>query len=771
MISVSVRSALNLEGRSASLRQIVNLHNVPIPRWFYPLSLRAFVGALPPGQILRKVIPLDLLQRKFDEFVNQREPPLVELRLHGTEYGSSRLKAYQLTARGDAYEPEPFWDEDMGHLEVDLPGPNPDFHFNDLKSDLLAVRVIPAPWAPVIESFLRFETGGEEIKVNNFGNINFERLGLTLRMELTRGGNRIDLFGWLDEIDAVVERAESTNQVNQVFVRTRFRGRTYEASGGDLQSAKRALRKEMVKPFVIPDAKVDVNNLPDTLVDVLTPGSIDGKVESTIRSTVLEALTKPSTPEKEAPRDRLKRKITGWLLGGDFHVVSVASDSERATVEYVLPPRQLEPFPENPQPPLDPGLLANIDHIVVLMMENRSFDHMLGYLSKHGGRTDIDGLHGGEKNPYKGLDYFSGPLPGTVFSPGPCHEHECVVNQVNGGRMDGFVADYAPRADEDAVDPGQVMGYYTASQVPFYDDLADSTSGFLICQRWFAAHPGPTFPNRFYTLTGRLNRDPDGRWEFNNPVGGEFMPVLGTKTIFDHLTAQGVSWRYYEHGYCFLRLFERYTFDTVNIVDAGSYAENFAASARAGTLPSVTFIDPDFVNVPPGTDDQPPANIADGQRLIGTVVEALVNGPRWNKTLLIVTYDEHGGFFDHVPPPPAPPVSAIDRYGVRVPAFVVSPWVKPGTTDVVFDHTSIPKTIIRRFLNIRPPDLGERVAAANDLSRVLESTPRSDRPVIPVPPSQPLDPSSARLAEMTTEGPGDFRALLRSMRTRYPVRR
>ena len=102
---------------------------------------------------------------------------------------------------------------------------------------------------------------------------------------------------------------------------------------------------------------------------------------------------------------------------------------------------------------------------------------------------------------------------------------------------------------------------------------------------------------------------------------------------------------------------------------------------------------------------------------------------------------------------------------------MISPWVKPGATDVVFDHTSIPKTIIRRFLNTRPPDLGERVAAANDLSRVLESTPRSDRPVIPVPPSRPPDPASVKLAETATDGPRDFRALLRSMRRRYPVRR
>src|SRR5262249_19146534 len=148
---------------------------------------------------------------------------------------------------------------------------------------------------------------------------------------------------------------------------------------------------------------------------------------------------------------------------------------------------------------------------------------------------------------------------------------------------------------------------------------------FLICQRWFAAHPGPTFPNRFYTMTGRLNRDANGRWEFDNPHGSDFVPVA-TKTIFDHLTARGVSWRYYEHGYCFLRLFERYTYDTVNIVDAQDRVNGFFVNAAKGTLPQVSFIDPDFINVPPGNDDQPPADIARGQHLIGTVIDALIKG-------------------------------------------------------------------------------------------------------------------------------------------------
>jgi Phosphoesterase family len=173
--------------------------------------------------------------------------------------------------------------------------------------------------------------------------------------------------------------------------------------------------------------------------------------------------------------------------------------------------------------------------------------------------------------------------------------------------------------------------------------------------------------------------------------------------------------------------------------------------------------------VPPGNDDHPPADIAAGQHLIAEVGRALTNSPQWAKTLLVITYDEHGGFFDHVPPPAAPPVSGINRYGPRVPTFVVSPWVDRGkVTDVVFDHTSILKTIARRFLSAHPPDMGERMAAANDLSMVLTTSARQDRPNIPLPPAPPVSPLLA-VQDFRPEDPQDFHALLRSMRARHPV--
>src|SRR5262249_49744189 len=163
-----------------------------------PLSLRKFVGALPPGRILRKVIPLDLLQRKFDEFVNDPVPQLFKLRLHGNSYGSSNLEIYFRHSVGGL---KLFRTKALGHLEIDLRGPfNPDFYFNDLNSDRITVQVSPAQPAPVIEVKFHFETEGEELKINNFPNVDFDGLNLTLKMEFGSSDGAVDLMGWLNRV-------------------------------------------------------------------------------------------------------------------------------------------------------------------------------------------------------------------------------------------------------------------------------------------------------------------------------------------------------------------------------------------------------------------------------------------------------------------------------------------------------------------------------------------------------------------------------------------
>ena len=517
-------------------------------------------------------------------------------------------------------------------------------------------------------------------------------------------------------------------------------------------------------------------------VSLTSASSLDfgGHVRTQLRDAILGMLTTPDIITKRTVRDSINSLVTSWLLGGtadDEHntdgnnakISSIGIQGEKIVISYTGPgnvfvtqPPAGWSAPGRPSTAHDfsPGPLSNIDHIVVLTMENRSFDHMLGYLSlppAQGGmgRSDVDGLKGGEFNVYKGTTYRSFALTDTYFPLDPPHGYEPVHQAINGGRMDGFAQSYAEEHGSAAA--GQIMGHHTAATVPTYDALARD---FAIGHRWFASHPGPTFCNRCYEVMGRLNLDTRGFWEFNN--SSPIRPVVA-KTIFDYLsdatdpaTGQKVSWAYFENGYCFLRFFEQYTFDNHNIVSADDPENGFFARARSGHLPNVSFIDPHYVELPPdATDDGPPADVKDGQAFVAKVVEAVVASPAWNKTLLVIVYDEHGGFYDHVPPPAAVKVSddlPIGTYGVRVPAFVISPWVGAGTVfghdgisthpgipqapadpsamaaapsvptalgGLHFDHTSILKTIARRFMNTNPPYMGARYAAANDLSAVL----------------------------------------------------
>jgi phospholipase C len=197
--------------------------------------------------------------------------------------------------------------------------------------------------------------------------------------------------------------------------------------------------------------------------------------------------------------------------------------------------------------------------------------------------------------------------------------------------------------------------------------------------------------------------------------------------------------------------------------------DGFFARAKLGSLPPVTFIDPNFVDIPPrstANDDLPPTDISKGQILVGKIYDALVNSPQWEKTLFVITYDEHGGFFDHVPPPGTtvsgllaePEVfPGVHHLGVRVPTFVVSPWVPAAVSSVKFDHTSILKTILLRFLRDRMPDLGPRVASAQHLGALLtNSIPRLDVPNVDAP-----EPST-RPPFIPGGGDDDFREAMSS---------
>jgi phospholipase C len=210
---------------------------------------------------------------------------------------------------------------------------------------------------------------------------------------------------------------------------------------------------------------------------------------------------------------------------------------------------------------------------------------------------------------------------------------------------------------------------------------------------------------------------------------------------------------YFEQDVAFLRLFDRYRLNDQSVLPfsdadhAGGYGEDevFFSRLARGNLPAVTFIDPNYVDIPPdrtANDDHPPADVKNGQELVRRIYNALIQSPTWEKTLFVITYDEHGGFFDHVPPPgtsawqgepmtvPKVHPDGPSYYGARVPALVISPWVprSNAANSTVFDHTSLIKTILVRFGDGTIPDqFGERVRQANHLGALLtNSEPRRD---------------------------------------------
>ncbi|MBV9000675.1 MAG: hypothetical protein JO304_16560 [Solirubrobacterales bacterium] len=454
-------------------------------------------------------------------------------------------------------------------------------------------------------------------------------------------------------------------------------------------------------------------------------------------------------------------------------------DAERAAlrgVAHLLPERlrqvievaaaAVPPAPEErvPAPSDDAaGRLAQIDHIVVVMMENRSFDHMLGYLSlpaEQGGqgRADVDGLRGPEQdfNMHAGQRYPIHHLDRTAFAgeaEDPDHAGEAVDEQLSNGGQ-GFVENFASYSAAQAQklgvplpDPGLVMGYYDSDDLPVYDHLA---AEYCVVDRWFSSVPGATWPNRLYAMAGQAAGKRD-----DEPV-----PIYALPTFVRYLDEANVDWRWYSFDPGTLRaadpeyrLSHHDRFGYVDqrklsvdeekigrLVEKGSFLDDVAA----GDLPSVSWIDPHFKDLrvlgPDSNDDHPPSDVIAGQDLILTVYHALsANAQTWPKTLLIITYDEHGGFYDHVVPPPAVDDHPdFQRHGVRVPALLVSPLVRRGSTsssllgaDFFFDHTSIIKTIFTRFCESdgQIPALTARTAASNHLGHLLtDGSPRADLP-------------------------------------------
>jgi phospholipase C len=344
------------------------------------------------------------------------------------------------------------------------------------------------------------------------------------------------------------------------------------------------------------------------------------------------------------------------------------------------------------------------------MMENRSFDHYLGWLPgtvrKQAGLTFLD--REGEAHD---THHLSDDNQGCTH-PDPDHSFEGGRVQLNHGACDGWLRS----GDNDEF----AIGYYKAEDLDFYRQAAPYWS---VCDHYFAATMAETYPNRFYQHAAQTDRI------HNSYVVNE------TPTIWDRLAAAGVSARYYYSDLPFIALFGR------RHLNISRPFNQFLADCRQGRLPAVSFVDPKFIDEGEGTsnDDHPHADIRAGQRFLNTVYRAVVNSPNWDHTLLVINYDEWGGFFDHVRPTTtrdARPDLGTQLRGFRVPCLLISPFVKRRTVaHPVYDHTSILKMISWRW-GLRP--LTPRDRYARNIAETLDFSRRYlNAPSWSVPPITP----------------------------------
>lgn len=339
---------------------------------------------------------------------------------------------------------------------------------------------------------------------------------------------------------------------------------------------------------------------------------------------------------------------------------------------------------------------GQIDTIILVMFENRSFDHWFGARALLEGRAE-DGLTSAMSNPdADGVAVAPFPLATPCLSDPP-HGWSSSHSQWNSGANDGFVTEYAARSGTDGHD---VMGYLRREDVPVSWALADA---FTSCERYFCSVMGPTWPNRIYGHAGS-----------NLGITGNSFPddyLYTNPTVWNKLTEQGVPWAYYYSDVPFIALFEQgYDSQTCKLV------EDLTFDAQNGLLPPVVWIDPAFTY----NDNHPPKHHGLGEVFLAQLYALLSASPQWERMLILVTYDEHGGFFDHVAPPQTDDDFAedgFDQLGFRVPALLIGPWVKQGMCSVTFDHSSWLKFICDAH-GIAP--WTKRIAAATSLSDALD---------------------------------------------------
>ncbi|HXC44623.1 MAG TPA: alkaline phosphatase family protein [Candidatus Dormibacteraeota bacterium] len=392
--------------------------------------------------------------------------------------------------------------------------------------------------------------------------------------------------------------------------------------------------------------------------------------------------------------------------------------------------------------------LDQLKHIVVLMMENRSFDHMLGSLTAV--NQAIDGIKPGLGNPDT-TGAMVAPQPLAAFQgqldPDPDHHFPAVDLQIFGGdtsagrvpNMQGFVKSYFNQ-QKDVGHSQKIMYYFAQKQLPVLTTLALE---FAVFNRWFASIPGPTICNRAFAHYGT---------SFGQAAMNVFYEKEPYKSIYERMVAAGHTAKIYYYDTA------SSTMEVVNLLQNepklfATYPQ-FLADCASGSLPDYSFVEPNYSDHDTddgeevASDQHPDHDVRAGELFIASIYNAIKqNAALWASTALLVVYDEHGGIYDHVPPPNCDPNApdgftasandtgtgqpfAFDRLGVRVPAILISPWVPKGTVvdGRIFEHASIPATVTKFFLGSYPQRTAREAAAETFVDLISLDAMRTDCP-------------------------------------------
>jgi len=434
--------------------------------------------------------------------------------------------------------------------------------------------------------------------------------------------------------------------------------------------------------------------------------------------------------------------------------------------------------------------LQDIEHVVIVLMENRSFDHMLGYLSLADANPTmvVEGLRDDPKWQAQFINDCGGKhYPLHVLHPtdqnidDPPHDMPDIRTQITtpthgnaSAQMGGFVQSYT-NASPPAHDLSAVTGYYKKNAVPTSDFFARN---FCVCDHWFSALPSGTQVNRLMAMAGESKID--------NNVSSIF-DFLDQPLVYDWLNTNRIPWCSYQWGgFPFFTLMQSWRWKILLSLNDETGTANFRWYSKfadqwntAGDIiPSVIFIEPEYSNNPAPidpNDDHCPTGVAKGQQFLADIYSTLIsNFARWSKTLMIVTYDEHGGFFDHMTPMQVPCEAGgypFKTTGIRVPGFIISPFVAPGQpSSKPFDHTAILQLLAERFTPKVPfsDAVASRQMYFDQLSSILTDRPQAGAPLLTAKPSLEQLQAARPHYHPTDSTSKAFQGVVQELKTKHP---